>query len=105
MYLLFVREQRFLTDDDRKRKWPEDEEARAIFQSARRFAGAHPPLFCYAVSESAPEAIVDIAATVGASLLILGAPRRNALVSLLRGSVIREVSDHLPEEIGLVVYA
>jgi amino acid transporter/nucleotide-binding universal stress UspA family protein len=105
LYLLFVREQRFLTDDDRQRKWPEDEEARAIFQSAKRFAGTRPPLFCYAVSESAPEAIVDIAATVGASLLILGAPRRNALVSLLRGSVIRKVSDHLPEEIGLVVYA
>lgn len=105
LYLLFVREQRFLTDDDRKRKWTEDEEARAIFQCAKQFAGARPPFFCYAVSESAPEAIVDIAATVGASLLILGAPRRNALVSLLRGSVIREVSDHLPEEIGLVVYA
>lgn len=105
LYLLFVREQRFLTDDDRNRKWPEDEEARTIFQCAKQFAGVRPPLFCYAVSESAPEAIVDIAATVGASLLILGAPRRNALVSLLRGSVIREVSDHLPEEIGLVVYA
>ena len=50
-------------------------------------------------------AIVDIAATLGASRLILGAPRRNALVNILRGNMVREVSDLLPEEIDLLVYA
>ena len=44
-------------------------------------------------------------ATVRASRLILGAPKRNALMNLIRGSVIREVSDLLPEEIDLLVYA
>jgi len=63
------------------------------------------PLFCYAVSESAAEAIADIAATLGASRLILGAPRLNALVNILRGNLVREVSDLLPEEIDLLVYA
>src|SRR5438132_12237803 len=48
---------------------------------------------------------VDIAATLGASRLILGAPQRNALINLLRGNVIREVSNSLPEEIDLLVYA
>ena len=38
--------------------------------------------FAYAVSPSAAETIVDIAATLGASRLILGAPQRNALVNL-----------------------
>ena len=37
--------------------------------------------------------------------LILGAPRRNALVNILRGNMVREVSDLLPEEIDLLVYA
>ena len=54
---------------------------------------------------SAAETIVDIAATLGASRSILGAPRRHAMVNLLRGNVIREVSDMLPEEIDLLVYA
>ncbi len=49
--------------------------------------------------------IVDVAATLGASRLILGAPKRNALINLLRGNVIREVSNSLPEEIDLLVYA
>ena len=68
-------------------------------------AGDQPPLFAYAVSPSAAETIVDLAATLGASRLILGAPQRNALINLLRGNVIREVSKSLPEEIDLLVYA
>src|SRR5437016_659066 len=73
LYLLFVREQRFMTEQDTKRKWQEDPEASEIFANAREKAGDHQPLFCYAVSESAAETIADIAATLGASRLILGA--------------------------------
>jgi len=105
LYLLFVREQRFMTEQDTKRKWQEDPEASEIFSTAKNQAGDHQPLFCYAVSESAAETIADIAATLGASRLILGAPRRNALVNILRGNLVREVSDLLPEEIDLLVYA
>jgi amino acid transporter/nucleotide-binding universal stress UspA family protein len=105
LYLLFVREQAFMTEQDAGRKWEEDEEASRIFTEAKQKAGDHPPLFAYAVSPSAAETIVDLAATLGASRLILGAPHRNALIHLLRGNVIREVSDSLPEEIDLVVYA
>jgi len=105
LYLLFVREQAFMTEQDAKRKWQEDEEASRIFNEAKQKAGDHPPLFAYAVSPSAAETIVDLAATLGASRLILGAPQRNALINLLRGNVIREVSQSLPEEIDLLVYA
>jgi amino acid transporter/nucleotide-binding universal stress UspA family protein len=105
LYLLFVREQAFMTEQDAKRKWEEDEEASRIFNEAKRKAGDRQPLFAYAVSPSAAETIVDLAATLGASRLILGAPQRNALINLLRGNVIREVSSSLPEEIDLLVYA
>jgi amino acid transporter/nucleotide-binding universal stress UspA family protein len=105
LYLLFVREQPFMTEQDTKRKWPDDPEASAIFGAAKNKAGDFPPLFCYAVSPSAAETIVDVAATLGASRVILGAPQRNALLNLIRGSVIREVSTSLPEEIDLLVYA
>src|SRR5436190_20269556 len=79
LYLLFVREQPFMTDQDAKRKWQEDPEASAIFAEAKSKTDAdHPPLFCYAVSPSAVETIVDVAATLGASRVIVGAPQRNA---------------------------
>jgi nucleotide-binding universal stress UspA family protein len=105
LYLLFIREQRFLTEEDIRRKWQDDPEARSIFENARARAGNDPPLLCYAVSDSASRTIVDIAATLGASRLILGAPRRYLMTNLLRGNLVREVSDLLPEEIDLLVYA
>src|SRR5213082_873464 len=105
LYLLFVREQPFMTEQDTRRKWQEDPEASKIFGEAKAKATDQPPLFCYAVSPSAAETIVDVAATLGAARVIVGAPQRNALLNLIRGSVIREVSHLLPEEIDLLVYA
>jgi nucleotide-binding universal stress UspA family protein len=105
LYLLFVREQPILTPEDRKRKWVDDEEAKTIFLYAKDKAEGHTMLPCYAVSDSAADTIVDIAATIGASYLIVGAPERNMLVNLLRGNIIRNISSILPEEIHLLVYA
>jgi nucleotide-binding universal stress UspA family protein len=105
LYLLFVREQPFMTEQDVGRKWQEDPEASVIFAEAKRKAEKIIPLFCYAVSPSAAETIVDVAATLGVSRVIVGAPQRHALMNLLRGNVIREVSNLLPEEIDLLVYA
>jgi amino acid transporter len=105
LYVLYVREQPVLTSEDRKRKWADDQDARDIFLYAREKAGEHTLLPCYAVSDAAAETIVDIAATVGASQLILGAPERNMIVNLLRGNIIRNISSILPDEIDLLVYA
>ena len=105
LYPLFVREQPVIAPGDRKRKWFEDDEARAIFLYAKEKASGHTMLPAYAISDSAADTIVDIAATVGASYLIVGAPQRNMLVNLLRGNIIRNISSILPEEIHLLVYA
>jgi amino acid transporter/nucleotide-binding universal stress UspA family protein len=105
LYLLFIREQPVVTRDDKRRKWADDDEAFKIFEYAAEHADGHTVLPCYAVSESPADTIVDIAATVGASRLILGAPQRNALVNMLRGNIIRQVSDTLPEDIHMLVYA
>jgi amino acid transporter/nucleotide-binding universal stress UspA family protein len=105
LYLLFVRSLPVLTEQDYKKKWQEDEEAREVFLAAKSKAGTHPVFPCYAVSDSVATTIVDIAATLGASYLILGAPERKGLAYLLRGNIIREISDSLPEEISLLVFA
>jgi amino acid transporter/nucleotide-binding universal stress UspA family protein len=105
LYLLFVRSLPALTEQDYKKKWQEDDEAREIFLAAKSKAGGHPIFPCYAVSDSVADTIVDIAATMGASYLILGAPERKGLAHLLRGNIIRDISDNLPDEIHLLVYA
>ncbi|MBV9658988.1 MAG: amino acid permease [Verrucomicrobia bacterium] len=105
LYLLFVREQILITSEDTRRRWQEDDEAREIFLHAKEKAGDLTILPCYAVSDSPADTIVDITATVGASRLVLGAPKRSGLVHLLRGNIIQQVSSLLPEDIHLLVYA
>jgi amino acid transporter/nucleotide-binding universal stress UspA family protein len=105
LYLLFVREQPVIAPGDRKRKWAEDDEAVSIFKYASEKAKGLRLLPCYAVSDSTADTIVDIAATVGASHLIVGAPQRSALLNLLRGNIISNISTILPEEIHFLVYA
>ena len=105
LYLLFIREQPVVTREDKRRKWMDDPEAFKIFEYAAEHADGHTVLPCYAVSESPADTIVDMAATVGASRLILGSPQRSALINMLRGNIIRQVSDALPEDIHLLVYA
>ncbi len=105
LYLLFVREQPVTTSEDRKRKWAEDAEAYEIFSYAAEKADGHTLLPCYAVSDSPAETIVDVAATVGASRLIVGAPQRSTLINLLRGNMVRRISESLPEDIHMLVYA
>jgi len=103
LYVLFVRALPVITLEDRNRRWQEDAEARAIFSFAFERAQGHVVFPCYCVSDAAAETIVDIAATLGASELVLGASTRSGLVSLLGGSVVREVSQLLPEEIYLLI--
>ena len=105
LYLLFVREQPVLAESDQKRKWEDDDEASSIFAYAKNKLGNHRFLPCYAVSDSPAHTIVDIAATIGAARLIVGTSQRSALISFLRGDIIREISRILPEEIHLLVYA
>jgi amino acid transporter/nucleotide-binding universal stress UspA family protein len=105
LYLLFIRPVPILLEDDFRRKWQDDPEARALFVEAKRKAGEHPLIPCYAVSDAVAQTIVDITATVGVSHLILGAPERHGLAHLLRGNIIREISDSLPDNIHLLVYA
>jgi nucleotide-binding universal stress UspA family protein len=105
LYLLFVRPVPILSEGDYKRKWQDDDEALEIFTHAREKAHGHPVIPCYAVSDSIADTIVDITATMGATHLILGAPERKGLANLLRGNLVRDVSDNLPEDIHLLVYA
>ena len=105
--LLFMRSLPVLTEQDYKRKWQEDDEARLIFLDAKSKANGHPVFPCYAVSDSVATTIVDITATMDeASYLILGAPERqeSGFISERQHRPL-EVADNLPDTIHLLVYA
>jgi nucleotide-binding universal stress UspA family protein len=58
----------------------------------------------YMVSDDPAATILDLSATLGIDLLVLGTPHRHALVRLLKGNVVTEVAKSLPENIRLIIY-
>ena len=103
LYVLFVREQPVIAPGDRKRKWHEDRQARETFQSLEGRGLGESIIPCYAVSDAPAHTIADLASTIGAERVLLGAPQRSSLVHMIRGNIIREVAQLLPEDITLLV--
>ena len=103
LYVLFVREQPVIAPGDRKKKWTEDKQARETFESLRDKGLGETIIPCYAVSDAPAYTIADLASTIGAERVLLGAPQRNTLVHMLRGNIIREVASLLPDDIHLLV--
>ena len=60
--------------------------------------------FRLSVSDDPAASILDLAATLGIDILVLGTPHRHALVRLLKGNVVTEVAENLPENIQLIIY-
>jgi len=103
LYFLYIREVQVATEVSGRLK--DDAEAEKVLfevsKMARDSKVALTPVYCTA--NKASDMIVELAATLGADLVVLGGTRRGLLVNLLRGDTVREVSAHLPEEIKLVV--
>jgi amino acid transporter len=103
LYVLFVREQPVIAPGDRRRKWTEDKGAKEVFESLRGKGLGDWIIPCYAVSDAPAHTIADLASTIGAERLLLGAPQRSSFIHILRGNIIREVAQLLPDDITLLV--
>ena len=95
-----------LADPERPR-WQNDRQAAEImygmFDLAQNTGVKVLPV--YAVSENPAVTIIDIAATLGVDMLMLGAPHRSSMVKLLRGDIVAEVARDLPENIQLIIHS
>jgi amino acid transporter/nucleotide-binding universal stress UspA family protein len=87
-------------------KWQEDPEAAAIMSTMLKLGAERNVcvLPVYAVSEDAATTILDLTATLGVDYLVIGASQRTAMAKLLRGSVVTNVAQQLPESIHLIIY-
>lgn len=103
LYILFIREQKIITPEDRNRVWLDDEEACKIFDYAKDSASEVDIKFFYEVSDSPVETISKMAQELHVSRLILGRPRHSVMLQLLRGNIVQEISEVLPPEIDLLV--
>jgi amino acid transporter/nucleotide-binding universal stress UspA family protein len=85
----------------------EDVEAQALFDRVRAQAkeAGVPLRLLYGVASDIPDAILDMAVTHGADLLLMGVTRRGALWKVMKGDIIQAVAEQLPEQVGLLIHA
>ncbi|WP_435011340.1 universal stress protein [Tundrisphaera lichenicola] len=85
----------------------EDSDALDLFDRLRAQSQENgvPLRLLYGVARDIPEAILDMAVTHGADLLLLGTTRRGTLWKAMKGDVIQAVAEQLPERIGLLIHA
>jgi len=110
LYVLYVKELAVslpgpLANPERPR-WQHDRQAAPIMSGMLELAeeAGVRVLPVYAVSENPAATILDLAATLGVDILMLGSPHRRTLASLLKGNVVTEVADKLPENIQLLIH-
>ena len=110
LYVLYVKEVAVnlpgLPNNPESPRWQDDKQASKIMygmlaQGAQNNVSVIP---IYAVSDSPAMTILDLAATLGVDILMLGSSQRRYLVKLLKGNVVTEVARHLPESIQLVIH-
>ena len=87
-------------------RWQDDKRAAAIMYSMIRLGkkAEVPVIPLYAMSEDPAATILDLSATLGIDILMLGASHRHGLARVLKGNVVGEVIRTLPENIQLLIY-
>jgi amino acid transporter/nucleotide-binding universal stress UspA family protein len=89
-----------------KPRWQDDTAAREIMYRMISLGKENnvTVLPVYMVSDDPAATILDLSATLGIDMLVLGTPHRHALTRLLKGNVVTEVAKSLPENIQLIIY-
>lgn len=103
LYILFVRVQKVITEEDHLRLWVDDEEACKIFDYVIDKTGAHATAFLYTVTAHSAHSIAEIAKEKAVDQVFVG--RRRGIYSVLnfiRGTTTGDLLRCLPSNINLV---
>jgi amino acid transporter len=90
----------------RRLRWQDDPQAAGIMSLMMKLGEEEDvcvqPL--YAASSDPAGTIVDLAATLGADMVMLGSTHRVNMARLLKGNIAERVSSQLPENIELIIH-
>jgi len=104
LYVLYVNEIAVQLLGERSARWQDDPQAAHIFAEVQKSAEGVPIVPLYSVSDAPAVTILDVGATLGVDMLILGGSQRGRLVNLLKGNVVTDVARDLPPSIRLLIY-
>jgi amino acid transporter/nucleotide-binding universal stress UspA family protein len=87
-------------------KWQNNPQASQIMYGMLELGRQYevPVVPLYMLSEDPAATILDLSATLGVDMLILGAAHRHTLASILKGNVVSQVARNLPDTIQLVIH-
>jgi nucleotide-binding universal stress UspA family protein len=87
-------------------RWQDDKEASRIMCTMLGLGKENevPVVPLYALSDNPAGTILDLSATLGVDILMLGTSHRRTLVTLLKGNIVTEVAKNLPENIQVIIY-
>jgi len=111
VYVLYIKELAVslpgpLESSERPR-WQDDPQASKIMGNMLELGRQNnvPVVPLYSVSENPAATILDLSATLGIDILMLGSSHRSSLAKLLRGNVVNQVAKDLPENIQLIIHS
>lgn len=110
LYVLYVKELAVALpgplENAERPRWQQDPEAAKIMYGMLELGGEHkvPVVPLYSISENPAATILDLAATLGVDILMLGARHRRTLAQMFKGDVANRVARDLPENIQLIIY-
>ena len=110
LYVLYVKELAVTLpgplENSERPRWQDDLEAAHIMTSMLELGRQNQvqviPL--YSVSENPAATILDLSATLGIDIIMLGARHRRTLAQLFKGDVANSLAKDLPENIQLVIH-
>lgn len=103
LYVLYIREQRVITEKDKTEGWKHDEQAMAIVNYVGKTLDPSDFTFIYTISDSPALSIITAAQELHVSRVILGQSRRHPLLHMIQTDNIKKIVDLLPPNIDVVI--
>ncbi len=98
-YLLFIRTQEVITEEDQQKKWEDDEEAIQVLEYAKKFGKESLFQFSYIISDSRSDIIAAYAMRLEVQQIIIDVPTSGPLSQRIKGKLKRELRKNLPDDV------
>lgn len=105
LYILFIREQKVVTESDHQKNWLDDPEACKVFDYIIAREPRMPMEFVYTITAHTAHSVSEIAQEKKVSHIILGRARKASLsfLHVVRGTTVRDLARLIPERTDIIV--
>lgn len=103
LYVLYIREQKVISEQDKTEGWKHDEHALHIVDYAGKFLDPSDFTFIYTISDSPALTIILVAQELEVSKVVLGQSRRHPLMNVIQTDIIKKVITMLPPNVDVII--